>query len=401
MDYEAFFASAIERLKSEGNYRTFADLDRRVGDFPRATHKTAAGTADVTIWCSNDYLGMGQNEVVRRAMKEAIDASGSGTGGTRSISGTSPHHVVLERELAALHGKASALLFTSGYVANEAVLSTIGRLLPGCVFVSDALNHASMIAGMRNSRAEKRIFAHNDPADLDRVLGELEPGRPNVVVFESVYSMEGDIAPVAEICEVAERHGAMTYVDEVHAVGMYGPRGAGIAERDGVQDRVTMIQGTLAKAFGVFGGYVAGSASVIDFLRSFAPGFIFTTALPPAVAAGALASIRLLDADPTIRARLHERVAALERALDGTGLPVMSSASHIVPLHVGDPVRCRAISEELLSSHRIYVQPIVHPTVPKGTERLRLTPTPLHTDEDIRRLVEALRDVWARVGTKS
>ncbi|MSR19852.1 MAG: 5-aminolevulinate synthase [Gemmatimonadetes bacterium] len=401
MDYEAFFASAIERLRSEGNYRTFADLDRRVGDFPRATHKTATGTADVTIWCSNDYLGMGQHEVVRAAMKEAIDASGSGTGGTRSISGTSPHHVVLERELAALHGTESALLFTSGYVANEAVLSTLGRLLPGCVFVSDALNHASMIAGMRNSRAEKHIFAHNDPEDLDRVLGQLEPGRPKVVVFESVYSMEGDIAPVAEIAEVAERHGTMTYLDEVHAVGMYGARGAGIAERDGVQDRIAFIQGTLAKAFGVFGGYVAGWARAMDFIRSFAPGFIFTTALPPAIAVGALASMRLLAADPSIRERLHERVAALKRALEGTGLPVMPTASHIVPLHVGHPVRCRAISEELLSRHRIYVQPIVHPTVPKGTERLRLTPTPLHTDEDIRRLVDALRDVWARVGTKS
>jgi 5-aminolevulinate synthase len=396
MDYEAFFASAIERLRSEGNYRTFADLDRRVGDFPRATHHTPRGASDVTIWCSNDYLGMGQNEVVRAAMKDAVDASGSGTGGTRSISGTSPHHVVLERELAALHGKEAALLFTSGYVANEAVLSTLGRLLPRCVFASDALNHASMIAGMRNSRAEKRIFAHNDPEDLDRVLGQLDPARPKVVVFESVYSMEGDIAPVAEIHEVAERHGAMTYLDEVHAVGMYGGTGAGIAERDGVQDRITIIQGTLAKAFGVFGGYVAGSASVIDFIRSFAPGFIFTTALPPAVAAGALASIRLLAADPSIRGQLHERVAALKRALEETGLPVMPSASHIVPLHVGDPVLCREISQELLDRHRVYLQPIVHPTVPRGTERLRITPTPLHTDEDIRELVEALVAVWGR-----
>ena len=401
MDYEALFASAIERLRSEGNYRTFVDLDRRVGDFPRATHKTATGTADVTIWCSNDYLGMGQHEAVCAAMKGAIDASGSGTGGTRSIAGTSPHHVVLERELAALHGKEAALLFTSGFVANEAVLSTLGRLLPGCVFVSDALNHASMIAGMRNSRAEKRIFGHNDPEDLDRVLGQLDLDRPKVVVFESVYSMEGDIAPVAGICAVAERYGAMTYLDEVHAVGMYGARGAGIAERDGVQDRITFIQGTLAKAFGVFGGYVAASARAIDFIRSFAPGFIFTTALPPAIAAGALASMRLLDADPSIRGRLHERVAALKRALEGTGLPVMPNASHIVPLLVGDPVRCRAISEELLSRHRVYVQPIVHPTVPKGTERLRLTPTPVHTDEDIRRLIEALCDVWGPLGSKA
>jgi len=397
MDYDAFFGSAIDGLKAEGNYRTFADLDRRVGEFPRATHHTPSGRADVTIWCSNDYLGMGQHPAVLAAMHEALDVSGAGAGGTRSISGTSPGQVTLEAELAGLHGKEAALLFTSGFVANEAVLSMLGRMLPGCVFVSDELNHASMIAGMRNSRAVKRIFAHNDVRDLERTLAGLEPGRPTVVAFESVYSMEGDVAPVAEICEVAERFGALTYLDEVHAVGLYGPRGAGIAERDGVQHRVTLIQGTLAKAFGVFGGYVAGSARAVDFIRSFAPGFIFTTALPPAVVAGARAALRVLDGDPSIRVRLHERVGALRGALAATDLPVLPSPSHVVPLLVGDPVRCRRISDELLVRHRIYVQPVIPPTVPKGTERLRITPTPQHTDADIRSLVAALQDVWARV----
>jgi 5-aminolevulinate synthase len=397
MDYEAWFASAIERLRSEGNYRTFADLDRRVGAFPRATYHGPVGAADVTIWCSNDYLGMGQHVEVLAAMKTALDASGAGSGGTRSISGTSPQQVELERELASLHAKEAALLFTSGFVANEAVLSTLGRMLPGCVFVSDALNHASMIAGMRNSRAEKRIFAHNDVADLERVLASIDPARPKVVAFESVYSMEGDVAPVAQICDVADRYGAMTYLDEVHGVGLYGPRGAGIAEREGVQGRVTFLQGTLAKAFGVFGGYVAGSAIAVDFVRSYAPGFIFTTALPPAVVAGALASKRVLDGDPSIRDRLHERVAALRRALAATSLPVSPSTSHVVPLHVGDPVRCRRISDELMSRHRIYVQPVVPPTVPVGTERLRITPTPQHTDEDIRKLVAALVATFERV----
>jgi 5-aminolevulinate synthase len=397
MDYEAWFGSAIERLKAEGNYRTFADLDRRVGAFPRATYHGAVGAADVTIWCSNDYLGMGQHVEVLAAMKAALDASGAGSGGTRSISGTSPQQVELEQQLAALHRKEAALLFTSGFVANEAVLSTLGRMLPECVFVSDELNHASMIAGMRNSRAEKRIFAHNDLRDLERVLAGIEAGRPKVVAFESVYSMEGDVAPVAGVCDVAERYGAMTYLDEVHAVGLYGARGAGVAERDGVEDRITLVQGTLAKAFGVFGGYVAGSTRAIDFIRSYAPGFIFTTALPPAVVAGALASKRVLDGDPSIRARLHERVGALKRALSATSLPVLKTSSHVVPVHVGDPVRCRRISDELMGRHRIYVQPVVPPTVPKGTERLRITPTPQHTDEDISRLVEALLDVWERV----
>jgi 5-aminolevulinate synthase len=397
MDYEAFFASALAKLESEGNYRIFADLDRRVGRFPRAVRRTGRKTSEVTIWCSNDYLGMGQNETVRAAMKEAIDRSGAGTGGTRNISGTSHHHVTLERALAALHRKEAALLFTSGYVANETVLATLGRMLPGCVMLSDERNHASMIAGIRNSRAEKRIFRHNDADDLDRILRELEPEAPKVVAFESLYSMDGDVAPVRELCEVAERHGALTYLDEVHAVGLYGKRGAGIAEREGVADRVTIVQGTLAKAFGVFGGYVAGSEKVVDFVRSFAPGFIFTTALPPAVAAGALASLRLLGADPSIRASLHERVATVKEMLAETDLPVMPTSSHIIPLLVGDPVRCRAISDELLDRHRIYVQPIVPPTVPTGGERLRLTPTPQHTDEDVDGLRAALRAVWGRV----
>jgi 5-aminolevulinate synthase len=397
LDYEAFFASALARLESEGNYRTFADLDRHVGRFPRALRRTAREASEVTIWCSNDYLGMGQHEAVRSAMKEAVDRSGAGTGGTRNISGTSHHHVTLERALADLHRKDAALLFTSGYVANETVLATLGRMLPGCVMVSDATNHASMIAGIRNSRAEKRIFRHNDPEDLDRILGELDAGAPKVVAFESLYSMDGDIASLRDLTDVAERHGALTYVDEVHAVGLYGARGAGIADRDDVDGRIAIVQGTLAKAFGVFGGYVAGSARVVDFIRSFAPGFIFTTALPPAVAAGALASLRVLKADPSIRARLHERVAAVKRALASTDLPVLPTSSHIVPLIVGDPVRCRRISAELLDRHRIYVQPIVPPTVPKGGERLRLTPTPQHTDDDITALVAALQEVWSTV----
>jgi 5-aminolevulinate synthase len=397
MDYEAFFGSVLASLEAEGNYRTFADLDRRVGRFPRALRRAAHEESEVTIWCSNDYLGMGQHESVRAAMKEAIDASGAGAGGTRSISGTSHRHVTLERVLANLHRKDAALLFTSGFVANETVLATLGRMLPGCVMVSDASNHASMIAGIRNSRAEKRIFRHSDPEDLDRILRQLDPAAPKVVAFESLYSMDGDVAPVRELCGVAERHGALTYLDEVHAVGLYGERGAGIAEREGVEERIAIVQGTLAKAFGVFGGYVAGSARVVDFIRSFAPGFIFTTSLPPAVTAGAMASIQLTRADPSIRARLHERVATLKRALAATDLPVLETSSHIVPLMVGDPVRCRRISDELLDRHRIYVQPIVPPTVPRGGERLRLTPTPQHTDEDVRSLVDALQEVWSRV----
>ncbi len=401
MDYEGFFNNSIEQLKSEGNYRVFAELERHVGDFPHATRHTGAETNEITVWCSNDYLGMGQHPDVLKAMKDTVDLVGAGSGGTRNISGTTHQHVVLERELSELHQKEAALLFTSGYVANDAALSTLAGNMPGCVLLSDEYNHASMIAGVRHSGAEKRIFKHNDVENLERLLAEIEPERPKIIVFESVYSMDGDISPIGEICDLADKYGAMTYIDEVHAVGMYGPRGGGVAERDGHMDRITVVQGTLAKAFGVVGGYIAASQKLVDFVRSRASGFIFTTSLPPAVAAAAAASVRhVRDNGQEKRERHQERAATLKRLLADAGLPVMPSVSHIVPIMVGDPILCKQVTDDLMDRYGIYVQPINYPTVPKGTERLRLTPSPIHSDDDMDRLVAALTEIWSRLELK-
>jgi 5-aminolevulinate synthase len=396
MDYEAYFSERLDDLRREGRYRVFADLERNSADNLTAIHRADDATSGVTIWCSNDYLGMGRHENVVAAMHEALDRNGAGAGGTRNIAGTNHNHVLLERELADLHRKPAALLFTSGYVSNWATLGTLAAMLPDCVVLSDKNNHASMIEGIRHSRAECRIFRHNDAGDLDRQLAAIAPSRPKLVAFESVYSMDGDISPIAEICEVAERHGAMTYLDEVHAVGLYGPRGAGIAEREGLSDRLTVIEGTLGKAFGVLGGYIAASANLCDFIRSTASGFIFTTALPPAIAAGALASVRHLKASSVERMRHQACVAKVRRRLKAIGIPMLDNASHIIPVMVGDARKCKWISDWLLANHGIYVQPINYPTVPRGTERLRFTPSPLHSDADVDRLVSALSEVWSQ-----
>ena len=396
MDYETFFKSELDGLRAEGRYRVFADLERRSGAFPRAVHHAGSGQHDVTVWCSNDYLGMGQNPKVIAAMHEAIDRCGAGAGGTRNISGTNHYHVALEHELAGLHGKDAALLFTSGYVSNWAALGTLAGGIPNCVVLSDAGNHASMIEGIRHSRAERLIFKHNDVADLERLLKTIDPARPKLIAFESVYSMDGDIGPIREICGLAEKYGAMTYLDEVHAVGMYGPHGGGIAEREGLMGRLTVIEGTLGKAFGVVGGYIAASAALVDFVRSFSSGFIFTTALPPAIAAAAAASIRHLKSSDMERLRQRDRVAKLRRKLDAIGLPYLKNESHIVPVMVGDPKKCKWISDILMERFGIYIQPINYPTVARGTERLRITPTPLHSDADIDKLIHALSELWSQ-----
>lgn len=394
MNFDALFQAQLDQLKQEGNYRYFAELERKAGKFPRAANHVDGEKRDVTVWCSNDYLGMGQNPMVIEAMCEAVQRTGTGAGGTRNISGTNHDHLLLEAELADLHGKEAALLFTSGYVSNWAALSCLGSRLENCVILSDSGNHASMIEGIRHSRAQKVIWKHNDVADLEAKLRELPANVPKIVAFESVYSMDGDICPMREIVEVAEKYGAMTYLDEVHAVGMYGPRGGGVSEREGLADRITLIEGTLGKAFGVVGGYITGSAALCDFIRSFASGFIFTTALPPAVAAAARTSIAHLKKSSLERDLQKRQVAKLRELLDRAGIPHMQNDSHIIPVMIKDPVKTRMLADYLMEEWGIYVQPINYPTVPKGTERLRFTPSPLHTDKDIAYLVDALSHLW-------
>ncbi len=395
MNFEQFFECQLDGLRDAGNYRIFADLERHKGNFPRATRYSDGKTSEVTVWCSNDYLGMGQHPATLAAMTEAMERCGAGAGGTRNISGTNHYHILLEEELADLHNKEAALIFTSGYVSNWATLGTLAARIPGIEVFSDADNHASMIEGIRHSRAPKHIWKHNDPEDLDRKLSEVGPDTPKLVAFESVYSMDGDICPLAEIIEVCEKHSALSYLDEVHAVGLYGPRGGGIAEREGLMDRISVIEGTLGKAFGVMGGYITASANLCDFVRSFSSGFIFTTALSPALAAGATASIRHLKQCDLERRRQQQNVRLLRSKLDAIGIPYMRNESHIVPVMVGDAKKCKFISDLLLDNYDIYVQPINYPTVPRGTERLRITPSPLHSAEDLDLLVGALSELWS------
>ena len=397
IDYRGYFTAALQRLRAERRYRVFADLERIAGRFPHALWHSPHGAKNVVIWCSNDYLGMGQHPKVVGAMVETATRMGTGAGGTRNIAGNNHPLVELERELADLHGKETALVFTSGYVSNETGISTLARLMPNCLILSDAWNHNSMIEGVRQAHCEKQIFRHNDVAHLEQLLALADPLRPKLVVFEGLYSMDGDVAPVGPISDLAARYGAMTDIDEVHAVGMYGPRGGGIAEREGVMDRIDVVEGTLAKAFGCLGGYIAGSSALIDAVRSYAPGFIFTTALPPSVCAAAMAAIRHLKSSNWERERLQERAARTKAVLAAAALPVMSNPTHIVPVFVGEPERCKQASDLLLSEHGIYIQPINYPTVPRGTERLRITPSPYHDDALIDRLAEALVDVWQRL----
>ena len=395
MDYAKQFRDALDAIHREGRYRVFADLKRRRGDYPAADHFVEAEAArPITVWCSNDYLGMGQHPAVLAAMHEAIDTVGAGSGGTRNISGTTHYHVQLEAELADLHGKEAALLFTSAYVANDSTLATLAQLFPGVVIFSDEKNHASMIAGIRHGGGPKHIWRHNDIEDLEAQLKKYDRATPKIIAFESVYSMDGHIAPIGAICDLAEKYGAMTYLDEVHAVGLYGPRGGGIAERDGVMHRVDIINGTLAKGFGVMGGYIAASRDCCDAIRSYAAGFIFTTSLAPAIAAGALASIRHLKSSQVERAQLQERAAEVKSRLTEAGLPVMQSPSHIVPVAIGDPVHCKAVTDALLEHYAIYAQPINYPTVPRGTERIRLTPSPVHNEAQVEQLISALTELW-------